>query len=99
MMTDTSLFFTTRPAYPWSVYPLGLPALGGVALLLVLFTVWTYFGHPQTTRRRLFVITASKYLMWPKQSQPNSRLFAHWPIPYSPASKAFFLFCVGAGSP
>src|SRR5438093_4507491 len=48
---------------------------------------------------RLFVITASKYLMWPRQSQPNSKLLAHWPMPYSPESNAFFRFCVGPGSP
>lgn len=55
-------FFSTRPAYPWSVYPLGLPALGAVAVLLVLFTLWTYFGHPQATRRRVFVILTLRLL-------------------------------------
>lgn len=55
-------FLATRPGYPWSVYPLGLPALGVVALLLVLFTVWTYFGHPQATRRRVFIILTLRLL-------------------------------------
>jgi hypothetical protein len=57
-MTDTSLFFSTRPAFPWSVYPLGLPALAVVAALLVLLTIWTYLGHPQATRRRVLVVLA-----------------------------------------
>ena len=55
-MFDTSLFLSTRPAYPWSVYPLGLPALGVVALLLVLLTLWTYLGHPAATRRRVVTV-------------------------------------------
>ena len=57
-MSDLELFFSTRPAYPWSVYPVGLPALGAVALLLVLLTVWTYLGHPQATRRRVLLVLA-----------------------------------------
>lgn len=57
-MTDTSLFLSTRPAYPWSVYPVGLPALGVVAALLVLLTVWSYLGHASATRRRVFIIVA-----------------------------------------
>ena len=47
-----------RPAYPWSVDPLGLPALAVVAALLVVFTIWTYLGHPQATRRRVTIILA-----------------------------------------
>ena len=61
-MTDTNLFFSTRPAYPWSVYPVGLPALGAVALVLVLFTVWTYLGHPNATRRRVFTVLVLRLL-------------------------------------
>src|SRR5206468_2423487 len=38
--------------------PLGLPALGLVAVLLVVFTVWTYLGHPQATRRRITIVLA-----------------------------------------
>jgi hypothetical protein len=49
-------FFSARPGFPWSIYPLGLPGLAGVAALLVLFTVWTYLGHPQATRRRVLVV-------------------------------------------
>src|SRR5688500_4746263 len=51
-------FFSSRPAFPWSVYPIGLPALAVVAVLLVLFTVWTYIGHPQATRRRVLIVLA-----------------------------------------
>jgi hypothetical protein len=51
-------FFSSRPAFPWSVYPVGLPALGVVAALLVVFTVWTYLGHPQATRRRVMIVLA-----------------------------------------
>src|SRR5262245_34179226 len=57
-MTDTSLFFSTRPAYPWSVYPIGLPALVLVAVLLVVFTLWAYLGHPQATRKRVMLVLA-----------------------------------------
>src|SRR5438132_553104 len=55
-MPDTSLFFSTRPAYPWSAYQVGLPALAVVAVLLVVFTLWTYLGHPQATRRRVLIV-------------------------------------------
>lgn len=51
-------FFSTRPAFPWSVYPIGLPALGVVAALLVLVTIWTYIGHPQATRKRVMIVLA-----------------------------------------
>lgn len=51
-------FFSTRPAFPWSVYPIGLPALGAVAALLVVFTIWTYIGHPQATRKRVMIVLA-----------------------------------------
>ncbi len=59
---DTSLFFSTRPAYPWSLYPIGLPALAVVAILIVLFTVWTYLGHPQATRRRVLIVLTLRLL-------------------------------------
>jgi hypothetical protein len=49
-------FFSTRPAFPWSVYPIGLPALAVVAALLVIFTIWTYLGHPQATRKRVMIV-------------------------------------------
>jgi hypothetical protein len=51
-------FFNWRPAYPWSLSPVGLPAFALVALLLVLFTVWTYTGHPNATRRRILIVLA-----------------------------------------
>ncbi|MCI0705387.1 MAG: VWA domain-containing protein [Planctomycetia bacterium] len=47
-----------RPALPWSIDTIGVPALVIVATLLVLFTIWTYFGHPQATRKRLFILVA-----------------------------------------
>jgi hypothetical protein len=49
-------FFSSRPGFPWSIYPIGLPALAIVAGLLVLFTIWTYLGHPQATRRRVLIV-------------------------------------------
>ena len=51
-------FLNWRPAYPWSVSPIGLPALALVAVLLVAFTVWTYTGHPNATRRRITIVLA-----------------------------------------
>ncbi len=56
------IFSTTRPAYPWSLYPLGLPALGLVALLLVILTVWTYTGHPNANRRRILIVLMLRLL-------------------------------------
>lgn len=49
-------FFSSRPGFPWSLETVGLPALAVVAALLVAFTIWTYLGHPQATRRRVFVV-------------------------------------------
>jgi hypothetical protein len=57
-MIDTSLFYSMRPAFPWSVYPVGLPALAVVAALIVAITLWTYLGHPQATRKRVLIILA-----------------------------------------
>ena len=61
-MSETELFFSSRPAFPWSVYPLGWPALGAVAGVLVVLTVWTYLGHPQATRRRVFIVLTLRLL-------------------------------------
>ncbi len=61
-MTDTNIFLSTRPAYPWSVYPLGLPALAVVAVVLVLLTLWTYLSHPQATRKRVFTVLVLRLL-------------------------------------
>jgi hypothetical protein len=51
-------FLNWRPAYPWSVSPIGLPALAIVAALLVAFTIWSYTGHPNATRRRILIVLA-----------------------------------------
>lgn len=51
-------FFSSRPGFPWSMETVGMPALIVVAVLLVLFTIWTYIGHPQATRRRVFIVLA-----------------------------------------
>jgi hypothetical protein len=61
-MNEVDYFFSMRPAFPWSAEPLGLPALAVVATLIVLFTIWTYLGHPQTTRRRMFIILTLRIL-------------------------------------
>src|SRR3954469_3598077 len=61
-MTDTSIFFSLRPAFPWSVEPLGLPALAVVALLLPGGTVWTYSGSPQASRRRIMLLVVLRQL-------------------------------------
>src|SRR6187551_2846238 len=51
-------FLNWRPAYPWSISPIGLPALAVVAVVLVVFTIWTYTGHPNATRRRILIVLA-----------------------------------------
>lgn len=56
MASTTDYFLSTRPAYPWSEYPIGLPALGIVAVTLVGVTLWTYLKHPAATRRRVTII-------------------------------------------
>ena len=55
-------FFTSRPAYPWSIDPVGLPALAAIAGLLVAFTIWTYIGHPNATRRRILTVLTLRLL-------------------------------------
>ncbi len=55
-MSETDLFFSTKPTFPWSIYPIGLPALAIVAGVLVLLTLWTYLGHPQISRRRMMLV-------------------------------------------
>lgn len=55
-------FVTIRPAYPWSVSPVGLPALAVVAGLLVVLTLWTYTGHPNANRRRILVVLGLRIL-------------------------------------
>ncbi len=58
MFADTDYFLSSKPAYPWSEYPFGLPALALVAGALVGLTLWTYLKHPAATRRRVFVVLA-----------------------------------------
>jgi len=55
-------FFSLRPAYPWSVEPIGLPALAIIAVLLVLLTIWTYIGHPNASRRRILIVVTLRML-------------------------------------
>jgi hypothetical protein len=58
----TDYFFSMRPAYPWSLEPLGLPALAVVAGLLVALTLWSYTGHPNAGRRRIFIVLVLRLL-------------------------------------
>lgn len=55
-------FFSSRPSFPWSVYPVGLPALAIVAAFLVVFTIWTYLGHPAATKRRILIVLTLRLL-------------------------------------
>jgi len=55
-------FLTMRPAYPWSVEPVGLRALAIVAVVLVVLTIWTYTGHPNANRRRIFIVVTLRML-------------------------------------
>lgn len=52
----TDYFLSMKPAYPWSLPAVGLPALAVAALLLVGLTLWTYLGHPAATRGRVLVV-------------------------------------------
>lgn len=58
----TDYFFSSRPAYPWSISPVGLPALAVVAVLLVALTIWSYTGHPNATRRRIVIVLTLRLL-------------------------------------
>lgn len=62
MPPTTEYFLSTKPAYPWSEYPLGLPALGVLAVLLVGLTLWTYFKHPAASRKRVAIILGLRLL-------------------------------------
>lgn len=61
-MTDASFFFSSKPAYPWSISPIGMPAFAAVAVLLVAFTIWTYTGHPNATRKRVVIVLGLRLL-------------------------------------
>jgi hypothetical protein len=58
LLASTDYFLSTKPAYPWSEYPFGLPALALVAAALVGLTLWTYLNHPAATRKRVFIVLA-----------------------------------------
>ncbi len=62
MASAADYFLSTRPAYPWSVYPVGLPALALVAAALVGLTLWAYLKHPQATRKRVFIVLTLRLL-------------------------------------
>ncbi|HEY2786543.1 MAG TPA: hypothetical protein VGJ05_16375 [Fimbriiglobus sp.] len=62
MASSAEYFLSTRPAYPWSVYPVGLPALALVAAALVGLTLWAYLKHPQATRNRVIVVLTLRLL-------------------------------------
>ncbi|CAN5631689.1 Ig-like domain-containing protein [soil metagenome] len=55
-MPESDYFLSLRPAYPWSLSTIGLPALGLLAFLIIAITVWTYFRHPAASRRRIIVV-------------------------------------------
>ena len=60
------------------MYPIGLPALAIVAILLVLFTLWTYLGHPQATRKRVVIILVLRLLaLWVSRAYQDGFKGAH----------------------
>jgi hypothetical protein len=61
-MSASDLFFTTKPAFPWSLDAIGWPLFTVAAVLLVLFTLWTYRGHPGANRRRLLLVLTLRLL-------------------------------------
>lgn len=61
-MNYQDIFFSTKPTYPWSIYPVGLPALAAVALLLVVLTLWTYLGRPQANPKRILIVMGLRLL-------------------------------------
>jgi hypothetical protein len=61
-MSESDLFFSSKPAFRWLPDAVELPLLGVAAGLLVLFTLWTYRGHPQASRRRTLVVLALRLL-------------------------------------
>lgn len=61
-MGDVEYFLSLKPAWPWSSYPLGLPALGLVVLLLAGLTYFTYRRAAAGSRRRVAIIFALRML-------------------------------------
>src|SRR5947209_14880563 len=55
-LVGEAVTLTQDPAWPWSLAPFGLPALGVVALVLTGLTVWTYLGVPGAGFRRVLVV-------------------------------------------
>ena len=55
-MNPSEWYFTAKLAFPWNVAVVGPVLLGVVALFLVVFTVWSYRGHPQASRGRLIIV-------------------------------------------
>jgi hypothetical protein len=55
-MLHADIGLAIEPAWPWSLPAVGLPALCGVALLLIALTVWTYVGVSKATWRRVGVV-------------------------------------------
>ncbi len=61
-MNRPDWFVSSKPAFPWSLESIGLPLLGLVAILLILFTLWTYRGHTQASRRRILIVLGLRLL-------------------------------------
>jgi hypothetical protein len=61
-MSESELFFSTKQLFPRSLDLLGWPLFAVAAVLLVLFTLWSYRGHPQGNGRRIFVVLMLRLL-------------------------------------
>lgn len=61
-MAAADYFFTTRPAYPWSISSIGWPMFAAVAVALIVLTLWAYLRHPQATRGRVLVVLILRLL-------------------------------------
>jgi len=60
MNSTLEYFLATKPAYPWSVYPIGLPGLALVAILLAALTIATYSGR--AARGKILIVMALRLL-------------------------------------
>lgn len=61
-MESADYFLSLRPAWPWSTYPFGLPALALVTILLVGLTFATYRRNTTTSRGRILIVLALRLL-------------------------------------
>lgn len=61
-MSESDLFFSSKPAFPWSLTTVGWPLFAAAAAVLVLLTLWTYRGHPNASRRRVLVVLVLRLL-------------------------------------